>query len=201
MVTLKTEIKREKGGRVVKLILLGEGGSEKTQRFLEANLSRRFSLTCCTGQRISVSGAGEELLLLASPELSCAQLEGGLFLARNGARLPKGLRLPGDAVVIVSSDEEEQLRQLARMGAQTVTCGLSCKDTVTFSSKSEDKAVVSLMREVVGLSGEMLEPMDIPITFSPESGDYPLLACTAALLLAGAITGEQQGSPTKYFQS
>lgn len=186
---------------MVKLILLGESRSEKTERFLEANLSRRFSLICCTGQRVSVSGAGEELLLLASPELNCAELKGGLFLVRNGARLPKGLRLPADAVVIVSSDEEGQLRQLAQMGAQTVTCGLSCKDTVTFSSKSEEEAVVSLMRGVPGLNGEMLEPMDVPITFPPESGDYPLLACTAALLLAGAITGEEDGSPTKYFQS
>ena len=100
-------------------------------------------------------------------------------------------------MVIVSSEEEEQLRQLARLRVQTVTCGLSCKDTVTFSSKSEESAVISLMRAVRGLSGEAMEPMDLPVAFPRQTGDYPLLACAAVLLLAGTFP---DGSPAKYFQ-
>ena len=172
---------------MVKLILLGEPRSEKLERFLTETLSRHFSLTACTGPRAFSAGSGRPLLLLSPPELSAADLGGGLFLARNGSQLPQNLRLPADAVVIVSSEEEEQLRQLARLRVQTVTCGLSCKDTVTFSSKSEESAVISLMRAVRGLSG----------AFPRQTGDYPLLACAAVLLLAGAFP---DGSPAKYFQ-
>ncbi len=182
---------------MVKLILLGEPRSEKLERFLTETLSRHFSLTACTGPRAFSAGSGRPLLLLSPPELSAADLGGGLFLARNGSRLPQNLRLPADAVVIVSSEEEEQLRQLARLRVQTVTCGLSCKDTVTFSSKSEESAVISLMRAVRGLSGEAMEPIDLPVAFPRQTGDYPLLACAAVLLLAGAFP---DGSPAKYFQ-
>ena len=182
---------------MVKLILLGEGRSETLERFLTETLSRHFSLTVCTGPRAFSAGTGTPLLLLSPPELFAADLRGALFLARNGARLPQELHLPDDAVVIVSSEEENQLLRLARLQVQTVTCGLSCKDTVTFSSRSEETAVISLMRSVCGLSGEAVEPMDLPVSFPPRSGDYPLLACAAVLLLTGALSGKP---PEKYFQ-
>ena len=53
------------------------------------------------------------------------------------------------------------------------------------------------MRAVRGLSGEAMEPMDLPVAFPRQTGDYPLLACAAVLLLAGAFP---DGSPAKYFQ-
>ena len=158
---------------MAKLVLLGKSACVREERFLAANLFRRF--TCS----------------------SRPDPDARLFLARKSGGYPDGLVFPPGATVIVSSEDENTLRLLARAGAQTIVCGLSSKDTVTFSSRSEDSAVVSLTRTIPGLAGEPLEPMDIPILFPPGIGDYPLLACTAAFLLSGAT-----GTGTlKFFQS
>ena len=100
--------------------------------------------------------------------------------------------------MIVSSEEEGQLRELSRLGARAVTCGLSGKDTVTFSSREEGRAVISLMREVTGPAGIRVEPMDLPVNIPKGVGDYPILACGAALMLLGGVseTGKE-----KFFQT
>lgn len=180
------------------LILLGGNRDDPMADFLFKNLSRRFCVTCCTGERVLMRGSGRELLFLFYPELRAAEGKRGLYLACAGRPLPEGLFLPEGAAVIVSSEEEGQLRELSRLGARAVTCGLSGKDTVTFSSREEGRAVISLMREVTGPAGIRVEPMDLPVNIPKGVGDYPILACGAALMLLGGVseTGKE-----KFFQT
>ena len=101
------------------------------------------------------------------------------------AILPERIRLSENAefspgiTVIVSSEEHGQLEQLAHLPAGVITCGLSSKDTVTFSSRLEDRAVVSLLRSLEGARGT-IEPMDLPVCCPSGCGAYPLLAAAAA---------------------
>ena len=158
---------------MAKLILLGRASCSQEEKFFIQNLSRRFSLS-------------------AQPDPDAK-----IYLAQTGRSSLSDLQLPKQAMVIVNAEDRSILYQLAQIGAQAITCGLSCKDTFTFSSKSEENAVVSLMRAIPNTAGRILEPMDIPVVFPQGIPDYPLLACTAALILAG-FTGDKT---IKFFQS
>lgn len=104
-----------------------------------------------------------------------------MYIAPKAGEIPP---LPPGSTLI--ADAETPLLPAESQGIQVVTCGLSPKDTFTFSSRGEDSAVVSLMRAVETTAG-IVEPMEIPISFVPGAEDYPLLSTTAALVLTGQL--------------
>ena len=64
-----------------------------------------------------------------------------------------------------------------------VSFGLSARDTITFSSLEETRAQLAVLREIVTLRENLIEPQEIPVTltraFTPEQS----LAFYGALLL------------------
>ena len=95
--------------------------------------------------------------------------------------VPRGAALP----------EGEEARVLLTVGAVCpggVSCGLGSADALTLSSIRADRAMLSLSRELRTLSGEILEPQDIPVTLSPAPTPEPeaLAAAAGAMLILGA---------------
>ena len=99
----------------------------------------------------------------------------GLYIAEAGCLAPL---LPAGSLLLADPDA------IVPQGGPTVTCGFSSKDTFTFSSKSEDSAVVSLMR-TVALPQWAVEPMELPVAFPSGTADFFVLAAAAALILTG----------------
>lgn len=60
--------------------------------------------------------------------------------------------------------------------------GFSLRDTLTFSSIGDKQAVVALQRPVQTMSGELLEPLEIPVRLTAPA-DQDLLLCAAAVAL------------------
>ncbi len=126
--------------------------------------------------------AGTSLVEFSDPR--CAR--GKLAVLPEHIRLSACAAFPAGMTVIVSSAERGQLERLAGLAGEVITCGLSSKDTVTFSSRREGRAVVSLLRSLEGARG-IVEPLDLPIRCPDGCGAYPLLAAAAArLFLTGA---------------
>ena len=100
-----------------------------------------------------------------------------LLIVPRGAELPKG----------------EGAKVLLTVGAACpggVSCGLGSSDALTLSSIREGRAMLSLSRELTTLSGEILEPQDIPVTLSAAPAPEPeaLAAAAGAMLILGAGT-------------
>lgn len=145
-------------------------------------LAQHFRLIHCDGSFLSHRGRGPELFLHTAPGLFGTDDPGVLLIAREGCAMPKSLSiLRNTAAVVVSSEEEGQLGFFAALPVRVITCGLSSKDTLTFSSRGEGRAVVSLLRELDTPNGR-IEPMDLPLAFSGECRDYMTLAAAAAIL-------------------
>ena len=97
--------------------------------------------------------------------------------------VPRGAALPGG----------EEARVLLTVGAAcpgAVSCGLGSSDALTLSSIREDRAMLSLNRELTTLTGDILEPQEIPVTLSPAPSPEPeaLAAAAGAMLILGAGT-------------
>ncbi len=120
-------------------------------------------------------------------------------LCKDAVILKESLFLPGIELVfskdgmeygdiaIVNSDETWSIKLMAELKIPAVTCGLSSKDTFTFSSKSDENAVISLMRSVKSVYKNLLEPMEIPISFSKDTDEFFLLSFVATLVLTEKI--------------
>ncbi|HEX3025647.1 MAG TPA: hypothetical protein VHR42_00230 [Clostridia bacterium] len=116
--------------------------------------------------------------LIVGNGLVLFEQESGLSLFQKQPEIPVGF------TAVVDPDNADAIEMLQRNSMQTVTCGMSQKDTVTFSSLDSDRAVVSLQRELRSLSGTTIEPREFPVGFSKQPGEYQLLASAAVLLLS-----------------
>jgi len=96
-------------------------------------------------------------------------------------------KIPSNFIAVTDSENNDAVSILLKNGMQTVTCGLSQKDSITFSSRDDEDAVVSLQREIKTLNGNAVFPHEIPIKLESVKGEYPVLAAIAVLLIAGNL--------------
>ncbi len=68
---------------------------------------------------------------------------------------------------------------------QAVSYGTSPRDTLTFSSLEGDKLCLALQRELVTLSGAVLEQQELVLSFPAGASPLPFLAAMGTLLLLG----------------
>jgi hypothetical protein len=92
--------------------------------------------------------------------------------------------LPENFIAIVEPDNSKAIDILKKKSLRTVTCGLSQRDTLTYSSIETERAVISLQREIKTLGSNSILPREIPVNFRSSYGDYQLLAAVAVLLLS-----------------
>ena len=64
-----------------------------------------------------------------------------------------------------------------------ISCGMSWKNTVTFSSLRQDGGMICLQRRLCTLGGKIIEPQEFPV----ERGGFSTLAIFSALLIADVI--------------
>ncbi len=125
-----------------------------------------------------------EFLVIDNPSIENIHTHGGIVLFGKHAPIRHHIDIPSAYFAVVDSENKNAANMLRVDGIQTVTCGLSQKDTVTFSSLDNDRAVVSLQRGLKALDGSDIDPVEVPVAFSPSHSEYPVLAAVAVLLLA-----------------
>lgn len=105
--------------------------------------------------------------------------------------IPPGL--PPGCPAILSGQNQAAVRFAGETGLAPLDCGLSLRDTLTLSSRTESSAMVSLQRPIVRLDGVAAEPVDLPLALTRPWEPYHLLCCAGVLLLAGgaAALGEK----------
>lgn len=125
-----------------------------------------------------------DFIVIDNKRIKNVHMQGGIALFRKHVPRGQHIQIPASFFAIIDSDNSEAADILRGDGIQTVTCGLSQKDTVTFSSLENDRAIVSLQRGLKALDGSYIGPVEVPVSFSESHSEYPLLASVAALLLS-----------------
>ena len=116
---------------------------------------------------VPVAPAQRPNLLIVSPRAS---------RGRPGIALRCGtVLLPGDAGGVLDC--------ICAEGA--VSYGLSCRDSITLSSRKQDRIWVAVQRELVRMDGTVLERQEISVPLQPKLGVLETLAVTGAALLLG----------------
>jgi hypothetical protein len=137
---------------------------------------------------IPPSSKQPDYLILDNSSMEYIQLSKGIVIFKQGISFyQSGLNLPKEFFAIVDPENDDAVLMLKRSCMQTITCGLSQKDTFNFSSIGQEKAVVCLQRSIQNLNGEIIEPCELPIKLNSEQSKYALLSSVAVLVLSGII--------------
>ncbi|ADU27889.1 hypothetical protein [Ethanoligenens harbinense] len=171
------------------IILYGSEKDENIANMLLAALrSLRVGVLRLTAQSVTLLPPcvpDVSYLLLDDGQMRSVQMDHCILLFKANCSGLGGVTLPRAHAAVLEPENEEAAALLQAQHVPIVTCGLSQKNTVTFSSRTPATAVVSLQREIHATDGAPVEPRELPVTLSSPRDDYPLLASVAALWLAG----------------
>lgn len=98
---------------------------------------------------------------------------------------PEDVPLPPRCPAILPSQNQAAVEYARETGLLPLDCGLSLRDTLTLSSRTDTSVMISLQRPVARLDGTLLEPVDIPLPLTRKWAPYSLLCCAGVLLLTG----------------
>ncbi|MFA7637479.1 MAG: hypothetical protein WCX81_06925 [Monoglobales bacterium] len=92
--------------------------------------------------------------------------------------------------IIANSDNTEIIASLKNYEGKIITCGMSTRSTVTYSSISEEGCVICIQRAIPTLSGEKIQPLEYPFEYTGKTFDEVsiLMIITAALLCGADIS-------------
>lgn len=158
------------------------------------------SLRCVLPQALSGYGGvqyfnGTELLRLGGAPLRFLVYEWetlpnqpcpkGILFFKNSFQPQAGEALAPGLLPVFESRNPVVSAFLREQGAVAVTCGTAARDTLSVSSLDYHSAMVSLQRCMTTLSGEIIEPGDIPVSLRRSHSPHQILAAVSVLLLSG----------------
>ena len=168
--------------------------TETTDVLLSSIRSLKASALLITSKAISMlppDVSQVDYLILDNANIQTIHIDKGILIFKKEIGSDIEYEIPEEFVAITEPDNEKAIKILQKNSLQTVTCGLSQRDTLTFSSLDTGKAVISLQREIKDLAGKSVLPHEIPVVYQTKFRDYPLLAATAVLLLSGFVIPEE----------
>jgi hypothetical protein len=184
-----------KGKKMNTVLLYGNGKDNQITNTLlgtiRASGSSALHITNKSVAMIPPSSKQPDYLVLDNPSMQYIQLTKGIVIFKQGISFHQnGFNLPKEFLAIVDPENDDAVLMLKKSCMQTITCGMSQKDTFNFSSIGQEKAVVSLQHAIQNLNGDIVEPCELPILFNSEHSEYALLASVAVLMLSGIANTE-----------
>ena len=132
-----------------------------TVYFDDKSLFNKFISVLENNKKITDVNLENKLILIDSNEkcvISCEHLL--IICGKNTKYLPYILN-NNDVTVILNSSCRLILTENQAKNYKFITCGFSSKDSVTISSITTDKSLISIQRGFFNFIGEKIEPMEL----------------------------------------
>lgn len=167
------------------IVLFGNRQDREIGALLKSYLQRDCSVYHLTDDSMTVAGGGEPIFLLESEFLSKLQLPTAVLILKKKACAEQIQAILEGTVVIVDASDTDNISVLSQKhpSVQVYTCGFGEKNAVTFSSREDHQAVVSLQRPILMDNELFCEPFEIPCEVNRKLADYSILATVMALIL------------------
>lgn len=92
--------------------------------------------------------------------------------------------------LIINSDDKELMDRIKSSNGRIISCGLSTRSTVTFSSISDNDFVLCTQRSIFSLAKKKIPPFELPFKCIGKAYDEVsiLMIITAALLCGAEVS-------------
>lgn len=173
------------------IITVGDPWDLRIHQTLLEQLRRRGRVLASSARGVSIPDGPADFFL---GDCGCTGAVGGkcLLVIKNEALLPTLLDAPGCTLAVVYSHNRAAVELVAASGLQAVTCGLSSRDTITFTSMDSQSGAIALQRAIQGPDGQLTEQSELPVRITTPQDSYTMLSCAAVLAAAGLLAGEQE---------
>jgi len=162
---------------------IGKDNDKCLEELILSQLSKTYQVTYIKNKSLVQEGAGYEIVVADFAELKSLYVSECIIVMKSGGIVPE-IPLPERSIIIVNSENAEQIAALKGVNRRVITCGASEKDTLSYSSFTADSIVISLNREITAFSGRKILPLEIPVKFEKEPKDaYSPIAFTALRLI------------------
>lgn len=166
------------------IILLGKTDDLTTDHLFINFFAKHYSVTYINKDTFCRKGIGNELLIYSSTNPLITNSSKSILVFKNNYIPTKDKFNTNNCVTVVSSENLTQLDFLLNNDIPALTCGKSPKDTITFSSISDDTIMISLQREIINFNNNKIFPCEVPFTLQFNKV-FPHLACFAAAVEIG----------------
>ena len=172
---------------MTEILVIGNEHDTAIERLICDRLSLTYRVLYIKRNRFLDTGSGYELIVFDSETPVIESVNSPIVLAKRGSKLPG--RLPEGCTAIINADNVAQLDSVRSSGVYVLDCGISPTSTVSFTSESDDKLMISLNRSLRAMSGREIQPLEIPVK-KYGADDYTLMSFTALRLLLDDFNSE-----------
>jgi len=183
------------------LIIYGDKKDSSIKDTLINTLKKNYVVNSFNLYNAFSKGNGVPINIVHTNCIKHIDLENAIVIISSSAKVNNIKKINKSCRIIISSDNSKGISKLIKHGASIFTCGFSSKDYITFSSRNDDSAVVSLQRNIRISNDIMCEPFETPCQIKSEMCDYTILASTLALILVGEISEEKCSEKPRYLIS
>ena len=164
--------------------IIGKGKDKSLEEIILSQLSKSYRVTYIKNKSLVQCGQGYEIVVAEASEIKSLYIRECIIIMKSGGIVPE-IPLPEKSIIIVNSENTEQLAALKNANQGVVTCGSSEKDTLCYSSFTGDSIVISLNREIIAFSGRRIQPLEIPLKLDkvPKDVYYPIAFTALRLIL------------------
>ena len=102
----------------------------------------------------------------------------------------KDQRLPIGIIGICEENDKTALEIFKKNHNAVITCGINSKNTITFSSISQNTLFATLQRSIYDINGNLLEPCELKIKLTENFSAFSVICAVIILLYHGIIPEE-----------
>lgn len=170
------------------IIIYGNKKDEQLKTILLKLLSKKYKVNYISDTIISSSVGNRAINLIETSSLNEIKVKNAILILKENARINSIKSIEQSINIITNANNTKNLLRLGKSIHNVYTCGFSPKDYVTFSSREEETAIVSLQRSIRQANGHICDPMEVPCSTANKISDYSILASTLTLILLGSIS-------------
>ncbi len=133
--------------------------------------------------KIANSSPQNTLTAIFKSDIASISVSGAaVFLNKN-----EKTAISGERYLIFDSSNPCDIKAAKNSGGEVITCGLSLRDSVTFSSLTDENCVISIQRSITRFDSGKTEPREIPCKIETCDDKYAVLCANLLLILLGEI--------------
>lgn len=163
--------------------------NEKIVKQLAEILSLFFRISVVAEDMIDID-KNSDVLIIKAKDIKGLKLDRGILILSDSYEVSLEKCI---CPIIIADGSRNFLHEKIDSRTQYITCGMSGKDTISFSSIDIDEVTVSLMRELKKINGETAEPFEISVCSKTNVSNYSpfsILCAVACVTVLGVTIDE-----------
>lgn len=168
----------------MQVVVLGKEKGQRISELLFKNLLKRYAVTYFNKKGLVCSSEEDsfDILLIQTDNIKRLKSPSCLLVAFEEKSISELEEVSPGMVVLIHSKNLKCRQNISDLGISVISCGMSEKDTLNFSSVGSENSVISLQRELQ-MGENVIEPMEIKIKHPQDMDSFIMQIFTVIVLL------------------